>query len=100
MGSKLTRQSSLDSQASFFKKGRKRHASSGDAERNESRGGGDFLFTSLMLKSEKLPGMLRRNSNDSPYVRRVTWVRDIQRLLREQKVNQAEDVLKLLRKVI
>ncbi|KAG5272244.1 hypothetical protein AALO_G00163200 [Alosa alosa] len=98
MGSKLTRQRSLDSQASFFRKGRQRNYSSGDAERSDSRGGGDFLFTSLMLKSEKLPGMLRRNSNSSPYVRRVAWVREIQRLLREQKVDQAADVLKLLRK--
>lgn len=71
--------------------------------RNESpaeseRGGRDLLFTSLMLRSDKLPGMLRR-TNHSPYVRRVAWIREIQRLLREHKTEQAAEVLKLLRKV-
>ncbi|XP_030624126.1 leucine rich repeat containing 75Bb [Chanos chanos] len=97
MGSKLTRQSSLDNEAIFFKRGRRRRDSSGDAEKTESRGGGDFLFTSLVLKSDKLPGMLRK-TNHSPYVRRVAWVREIQKLLRQQKADQAVDVLKLLRK--
>lgn len=55
------------------------------------------MFTSLMLKSDKLPGMLRK-TNHSPYVRRVAWVREIQRLLREQKMEQAAEVLKVLRK--
>ncbi len=52
-----------------------------------------------MLKSDKLPGMLRRKSSPSPYVRRVAWAREIQTLLKEQKIEQAIDVLKLLRKV-
>ncbi|KAI2659584.1 Leucine-rich repeat-containing protein 75A [Labeo rohita] len=94
MGSKLTRQSSLDSQATFFRRGRQQHEQ--DVEKR--RGGrGEFLLSSLMLKSDKLPGMLRKSS-PSPYVRRVAWVREIQTLLKEQKVEQAVDVLKLLRK--
>lgn len=51
-----------------------------------------------MLKSDKLPGMLRK-TNHCPYVRRVAWIREIQRLLRDQKTEQAAEVLKLLRKV-
>ncbi|KAJ8285806.1 hypothetical protein GJAV_G00031140 [Gymnothorax javanicus] len=97
MGSRLTRQSSLDSETKFSKRRRQARDSSGEAERNGSRGSGEFLFTSLMLKSDKLPGMLRK-TNQSPYVRRVTWIREIQKLLREHKVDQAVDVLKLLRK--
>uniref|UniRef100_G3PY14 Leucine rich repeat containing 75Bb n=1 Tax=Gasterosteus aculeatus TaxID=69293 RepID=G3PY14_GASAC len=34
----------------------------------------------------------------SPYVGRVAWIREIQRLLREQRMEQAAEVLKLLRK--
>lgn len=98
MGSRLTRQSSLDIEATFSKRRRQRHDSSGEGERSGDRGGGDFLFTSLMLKSDKLPGMLRK-TNHSPYVRRVAWIKEIQKLLREQKMEQAVDVLKLLRKV-
>ncbi|XP_028828574.1 leucine rich repeat containing 75Bb [Denticeps clupeoides] len=75
MGSKLSRQSSRDSQAD----------------------GGDFLLASLVLKSDRLPGMLRRGQR-SPYVRRVAWVRDIQQLLRQRRAERAADVLKLLRK--
>ncbi|KPP58940.1 hypothetical protein Z043_123190, partial [Scleropages formosus] len=41
--------------------------------------------------------MLRRQS-PSPYVRRVAWIRQIQRLLGERDVEQAADVLKVLRK--
>uniref|UniRef100_A0A3Q3IS38 Leucine rich repeat containing 75Bb n=1 Tax=Monopterus albus TaxID=43700 RepID=A0A3Q3IS38_MONAL len=97
MGSKLTRQRSLDFESKFSKRRRQRHDTSGEAERSGGRGGGDFLFTSLMLKSDKLPGMLRK-TNHSPYVRRVAWIREIQRLLREQRMEQATEVLKLLRK--
>lgn len=50
-----------------------------------------------MLKSDKLPGMLRR-ANHSPYTRRVAWIKDIQKLLRDRRIEQAADVLKLLRK--
>ncbi|KAF7648051.1 hypothetical protein LDENG_00162720 [Lucifuga dentata] len=92
MGSKLTRQRSLDLESKLSKRRRQRNELAGETERSE-----DFLFTSLMLKSDKLPGMLRK-SNRSPYVRRVAWIREIQKLLREQKLEQAAEVLKLLRK--
>ncbi|KAL3041772.1 hypothetical protein OYC64_019867 [Pagothenia borchgrevinki] len=92
MGSKLTRQRSLDFETKVSKRRCQRNDSPGESERS-----GDFLFTSLMLKSDKLPGMLRR-TNHCPYVRRVAWIREIQRLLREQKMEQAGEVLKLLRK--
>lgn len=95
MGSRLSRQSSLDNE-NFSKKRRKLVDSSGESDRG-SRGGGDFLFA-LMLKSDKLPGMLRR-TNHSPYMRRVAWIKEIQKLLRDRRIEQATDVLKLLRKV-
>lgn len=97
MGSRLSRQNSLDND-NFSRRRRKHLDSTGESDRSGSRGSGDFLFTSLMLKSDKLPGMLRR-TNHCPYVRRVTWIREIQKLLRERKLEQATDVLKLLRKV-
>ncbi|TNN73782.1 Leucine-rich repeat-containing protein 75A [Liparis tanakae] len=97
MGSKLTRRRTLDLETKVSKRSRQRNDKPGESEPSGDRGGGDFLFTSLMLKSDKLPGMLRRN-NHSPYVRRVAWIRDIQRLLREQRMEQAAEVLKLLRK--
>lgn len=95
MGSRLSRQSSLDNE-NFSKKRRKLLDSTGESDRG-SRGGGDFLFA-LMLKSDKLPGMLRR-TNHSPYMRRVAWIKEIQKLLRDRRIEQATDVLKLLRKV-
>lgn len=95
MGSRLSRQSSLDNE-NFSKKRRKLQHGAGEGDRG-SRGGGDFLFA-LMLKSDKLPGMLRR-SNHSPYMRRVAWIKEIQKLLRDRRMEQATDVLKLLRKV-
>lgn len=98
MGSKLTRQRSLDFESKLTKRRRQRNDLPGESERSAGRTGGDFMFTSLMIRSDKLPGMLRR-ANQSPYVRRVAWVREIQRLLREQKMEQAGEVLKLLRKV-
>ncbi|XP_068422476.1 leucine-rich repeat-containing protein 75B [Clinocottus analis] len=94
MGSRLSRQSSLDNE-NFSKKRRKLLDGSGESDKG-SRGGGDFLFA-LMLKSDKLPGMLRR-TNHSPYIRRVAWIKDIQKLLRDRRIEQATDVLKLLRK--
>ncbi|XP_036451102.1 leucine rich repeat containing 75Bb [Colossoma macropomum] len=111
MGSKLSRQSSLDGEAAFFRRPRQQ-GGSGDGQRSEAGGagdagagtgagaGGEFLLTSFMLRSEKLPSVLRRSSRSSPspYQRRVAWVRQIQKLLKEQKVEEAADVLKLLRK--
>lgn len=95
MGSRLSRQSSLDNE-NFSKKRRKLLDNAGESDRG-GRGGGDFLFA-LMLKSDKLPGMLRR-TNHSPYMRRVSWIKEIQKLLRDRRIEQATDVLKLLRKV-
>ncbi|KAM6976031.1 leucine rich repeat containing 75Bb [Tautogolabrus adspersus] len=95
MGSKLTRQRSLEFESKLSKRRRQRNDNQVESERSGDRR--DFLFTSLMLRSDKLPGMLRK-TNHSPYVRRVAWIRDIQRLLREQKTEQAAEVLKLLRK--
>lgn len=100
MGSRLSRQSSLDNE-NFSKKRRKLLDGTGESDRGSGGtttkgGGGDFLFA-LMLKSDKLPGMLRR-TNHSPYMRRVAWIKEIQKLLRERRIEQATDVLKLLRK--
>ncbi|XP_040054118.2 leucine rich repeat containing 75Bb [Gasterosteus aculeatus] len=94
MGSKLTRQRSLDLETKVSKRRRQRNDNPAESERSGAR---DFLFTSLVLKSDKLPGMLRK-SHHSPYVGRVAWIREIQRLLREQRMEQAAEVLKLLRK--
>ncbi|CAL8343315.1 unnamed protein product [Lota lota] len=96
MGSRLSRQSSLDKDH-FAKKRRQRLDIAGHSDRgNRGGGGGDFLFA-LMLKSDKLPGMLRR-AHHSPYMRRVAWIKEMQKLLRERRIEQATDVLKLLRK--
>ncbi|CAF99265.1 unnamed protein product, partial [Tetraodon nigroviridis] len=92
MGSKLSRQRSLDLESKLSRR-RSRNESPAESE----GGGREFLFTSLMLRSDTLPGMLRR-SNHSPYVRRVAWIREIQTLLREHKTDQAAEVLRLLRK--
>ncbi|KAM9744514.1 leucine-rich repeat-containing protein 75B [Menidia menidia] len=97
MGSRLSRQSSLDNE-NFSKKRRRLLDGAGEGERGSGGGGGggDFLFA-LMLKSDKLPGMLRR-TNHSPYARRVAWIKEIQKLLRDRRIEQATDVLRLLRK--
>lgn len=95
MGSRLSRQNSLD-QHTFSQKRRRLDGTAACGSRGG--GGGDFLFA-LMLKSDKLPGMLRR-TNHSPYVRRVAWIKEIQKLLRDRRIEQATDVLRLLRKVI
>lgn len=96
MGSRLSRQNSLD-QHTFSQK-RRRLDGTAACGRGGGGGGGDFLFA-LMLKSDKLPGMLRRGHH-SPYVRRVAWIKEIQKLLRDRRIEQATDVLRLLRKVI
>ncbi|XP_068594566.1 leucine-rich repeat-containing protein 75B [Brachionichthys hirsutus] len=77
MGSRLSRQRSLD-----------------DAARGGHRGGSLFA---LMLKQDGLPGMLRR-TNHSPYTRRVAWIKEIRKLLRDRRTEQAGEVLKLLRR--
>ncbi|XP_033845744.1 leucine rich repeat containing 75Bb [Periophthalmus magnuspinnatus] len=113
MGSKLTRQRSLDFDSKLSRRRRQRNdtdteksgsrsgsrsasrSASRSGSSSASRSGGDCVFTSLMLKSDKL---LLRKSQRSPYERRVAWIRDIQTLLREQKLEEAAEVLQLLRK--
>ncbi|XP_061529036.1 leucine-rich repeat-containing protein 75B isoform X1 [Phycodurus eques] len=95
MGSRLSRQNSLNNE-NFSQKRRRLADVATQGDNRSGRAGGDLLFA-LMLKTDKLPGMLRR-SNHSPYVRRVTWIREIQKLLRDRRMEQATDVLRLLRK--
>ncbi|XP_077418047.1 leucine-rich repeat-containing protein 75B [Vanacampus margaritifer] len=95
MGSRLSRQNSLDNE-NFSKKRRRLLDVAAEGDNRSGRAGGDFLFA-LMLKTDKLPGMLRR-TNHSPYMRRVAWIREIQKLLRDRRMEQAADVLRLLRK--
>ncbi|KAL7883956.1 hypothetical protein AOLI_G00067260 [Acnodon oligacanthus] len=92
MGSRLSRQSSLDNDG--FSAKRRRHLdSTGERERSGSRGSADFM----LLRPDRLPGMLRR-SDPSPYARRVAWIREIQQFLRQKKIEEATDVLRRLRK--
>ncbi|XP_061622426.1 leucine-rich repeat-containing protein 75B [Phyllopteryx taeniolatus] len=95
MGSRLSRQNSLNNE-NFSQKRRRLADVATQGDNRSGRAGGDLLFA-LMLKTDKLPGMLRR-SNHSPYVRRVAWIREIQKLLRDRRMEQATDVLRLLRK--
>ncbi|CAL8321636.1 unnamed protein product [Lota lota] len=98
MGSKLTRQSNLDIDGQLSKRRRpSRSEGCGDSGRSAGRGGAGFSFPYLMLRPDKLPGMLRK-TNHSPYVRRVAWIREMQKLLGDQKTEQAAEVLTLLRK--
>ena len=93
MGSRLSRQSSLDNDG--FSAKRRRHLdSTGERDRSGSRGSADFM----LLRPDRLPGMLRR-SDPSPYARRVAWIREIQQLLRQRKIEEATDGLRRLRKV-
>ncbi|XP_039627819.1 leucine rich repeat containing 75Bb isoform X1 [Polypterus senegalus] len=94
MGARLSRRSSLEDETEFSRRRRRRQQSPRGAS---MRGGGDFFFTSLILRSEKLPGILKKSS-PTPYMRRVSWIREIQGLLRESKAEEALGVLKLLRK--
>ncbi|KAE8634559.1 hypothetical protein XENTR_v10002350 [Xenopus tropicalis] len=88
MGGRLSRQSSLEDET---EEAMDSGAPRADASRVE------FALTSLMLSSERIPGVLRRNK-PAPYVRRADWIRDIQALLRDHKQERARHVLKLLRK--
>ncbi|XP_046727430.1 leucine-rich repeat-containing protein 75B isoform X2 [Silurus meridionalis] len=96
MGSRLSRQSSLDGGGGSRKRGgggegvwRRKRADSG-GEREPSA---PFPAAVMLLRSDRM-----RTSAPSPYVRRVAWIRDIQQLLRERKVEEAASVLKQLRK--
>ena len=97
MGSKLTRQRSLDVDAELPRRRRRRNEAESEKSAR-SRSGKEFLFASLLLRSDRLPGVMRRGES-SPSVRRVEWIREIQRLLRDQRLERAAEVLKVLRKV-
>ncbi|NXF28939.1 LR75B protein, partial [Nyctibius bracteatus] len=86
MGSRLSRQSSLEEES----------AEEPCAGRLEG-GRGDFHLSSLLLHPQKLPGVLRKAS-PAPYVRRVGWLREIQATIREHKREHAVHILRLLRK--
>lgn len=83
MGSRLSRQSSLEDESSGVE---------------EPSGRADFHLSSLLLNPQKLPGVLRKAS-PAPYVRRVGWLREIQATIREHKREHAVHILRLLRKV-
>uniref|UniRef100_A0A7M4E1M3 Leucine rich repeat containing 75B n=1 Tax=Crocodylus porosus TaxID=8502 RepID=A0A7M4E1M3_CROPO len=96
MGSRLSRQSSLEEEGASGEDAGPRAARKEPQRRGES-GRGDFQFASLLLSSEKLSGVLRRSS-PAPYVRRVGWLREIQATVREHKREHAVHILRLLRK--
>lgn len=83
MGSRLSRQSSLEEESPGGE---------------EPSGRADFHLSSLLLHPQKLPGVLRKTS-PAPYVRRVGWLREIQATIREHKREHAVHILRLLRKV-
>lgn len=89
MGSRLSRQSSLEEEG----------AAGEEANGGKAEGGrGDFHLSSLLLHPQRLPGVLRKAS-PAPYVRRVGWLREIQATIREHKREHAVHILRLLRKV-
>ncbi|KAJ8286510.1 hypothetical protein GJAV_G00040000 [Gymnothorax javanicus] len=97
MGSGLSARSGMYHDSNISNRTLQRMDSCGEAGRNVNCARGYFPFTSLILNSDKLPEALRK-SRPNPYVRRVAWVREIQKLLSESKVTEACDVLRLLRK--
>ncbi|KAB5567950.1 hypothetical protein PHYPO_G00238690 [Pangasianodon hypophthalmus] len=96
MGSRLSRQSSLDGGGGGS---RRRGGGGGGGRRKRADSGGErepsapFPAAVMLLRTDRL-----RASAQSPYVRRVAWIRDIQQLLRERKVEEAATVLRQLRK--
>uniref|UniRef100_H3B585 Leucine rich repeat containing 75B n=2 Tax=Latimeria chalumnae TaxID=7897 RepID=H3B585_LATCH len=97
MGSRLSRQSSLEEDSGSGDELQPRRGGQQPQSGDGGKGRADLLFASLILKSDKLPGMLRKNS-PAPYVRRVGWVREIQALLRDNRLEQAGSALRSLRK--
>ncbi|KAM4710349.1 leucine-rich repeat-containing protein 75B [Discoglossus pictus] len=90
MGGRLSRQSSLEDEPE--------DGADFGPLRSEALGPhGEFALTSLILSSERIPGVLRRNK-PAPFVRRAAWIRDIQALLRDHKQERALHILRLLRK--
>ncbi|XP_065274037.1 leucine-rich repeat-containing protein 75B [Emys orbicularis] len=96
MGSRLSRQSSLEEESASREDSCPRLARKEPHRRVETNRG-DFQFASLILNSEKLSGVLRKN-HPAPYVRRVGWIREIQATIREHKREHAVHILRLLRK--
>ncbi|XP_044143716.1 leucine-rich repeat-containing protein 75B-like [Bufo gargarizans] len=90
MGGRLSRQSSLEDEAEDV-------MDMGPLRGEAAGARSDFALTSLILNSERIPGVLRRNK-PAPYVRRAAWIRDIQALVRDHKQERALHILKLLRK--
>ncbi|XP_043924768.1 leucine-rich repeat-containing protein 75B [Protopterus annectens] len=104
MGARLSRQSSLDdeehgggAEEDVPHSRRDQHHPAQRAADGGVRSRRHFLFASLLLSPEKLPGMLWKSS-PAPYVRRVGWIREIQALVREHKLERALRILSLLRK--
>ncbi|XP_053135844.1 leucine-rich repeat-containing protein 75B [Hemicordylus capensis] len=102
MGSRLSRQSSLEEDDEDDPPGAPRKAKAAAAPRRRR---GDFALASLLRAggggSQKLPGVLRKScplAAAAPYVRRLGWIREIQASLREHRRDQALHVLRLLRK--
>ncbi|XP_063000092.1 leucine-rich repeat-containing protein 75B isoform X2 [Elgaria multicarinata webbii] len=93
MGSRQSRQNSLEAAAATPcpKKGFR------GTKEPPRRRSPDFQLGSLLLGSEKLPGLLRKSS-PAPYVRRVGWIREIQKTLRDHQRERAVHLLRLLRK--
>ncbi|KAM3936893.1 leucine-rich repeat-containing protein 75B [Leptodactylus fuscus] len=90
MGGRLSRQSSLEDEPD--------DGMDMGPLRGEAAGSrGDFALTSLILNSERIPGVLRRNK-PAPYVRRAAWIRDIQALLRDHHQERALHIVRVLRK--
>ncbi|XP_053862106.1 leucine-rich repeat-containing protein 75B isoform X3 [Malaclemys terrapin pileata] len=93
MGSRLSRQSSLEEESASGEVSCPRLARKEPHRRVETNRG-DFQFASLILNSEKLS----RKNHPAPYVRRVGWIREIQATIREHKREHAVRILRLLRK--
>lgn len=67
--------------------------------RGETAGSwGDFALTLLILNTERISRVLRRNK-PAPYVRRAAWIHDIEALLQDHKQERPLHILKLLRRV-
>uniref|UniRef100_A0ABM5F2P7 Leucine-rich repeat-containing protein 75B n=1 Tax=Pogona vitticeps TaxID=103695 RepID=A0ABM5F2P7_9SAUR len=109
MGSRLSRQSSLEGAAAEGGSARAPPpppppppplALRGGRARQEAsrRRSPDFPLASRLLGSGKLPAVLRKSSPAAPYVRRVAWIREIQASLRQHQREQALRTLRLLRK--
>ncbi|XP_055511916.1 leucine-rich repeat-containing protein 75B-like [Leucoraja erinacea] len=91
MGSRLTRGGG----AASPREERPRSASVQGVDRWPGVRGRDSALAALLLRPERL---LSPKRVPAPYVRRVSWIREIQALLREHRAEQAVALLGLLRK--